>query len=221
MIDVDRQDDVFVLHMRNGENRFNLEFFSAFHAALDEVEKSEGPGALVTTGEGKFYTNGIDLTWMMGEGASHQQEFSREAHRFFLRLLTFPMVTVAAVNGHVFAAGAVAAMAQDFRVMRSDRGFFCLPEVDLKVPFSLGVMRIVKERMESQALHDLVLTGRRIAGEEAVALRIADVTVPEAEVLPKALEMARALCDKDRATLVALKRAMYPDLIAALEAAAR
>ena len=53
-----------------------------------------------------------------------------------------------------------------------------------------------------------------------MALRIADVTVPEAEVLPKAVEMARALCDKDRTTLVALKRAMYPDLIAALEAAA-
>ena len=220
MIDLDRQDSVFILHMRNGENRFNLEFFSAFHAVLDEVEKFEGPGALVTTGEGKFYTNGLDLTWLMGEGASHQREFGREVHRFFLRLLTFPMVTVAAVNGHVFAAGVIAAMAQDFRVMRSDRGFFCLPEVDLKVPFSPGVMGIVKERIEAQALHELVLTGRRIAGEEAVALRIADVTVPEAEVLPKAVEMARALCDKDRTTLVALKRAMYPDLIAALEAAA-
>ena len=221
MIDLDHQDGVFILHMRNGENRFNLEFFSAFHAALDEVEKSEGPAALVTTGEGKFYTNGLDLSWLMGEGASQQREFGREIHRFFLRLLTFPMATVAAVNGHVFAAGAVAAMAQDFRVMRSDRGFFCLPEVDLKVPFSPGVMGIVKARIESQALHEAVLTGRRIPAEEALVLRLVDEAVPEAEVLPRALERARALSDKDRATTAALKRGMYPDVIALLEAGTR
>ena len=221
MIDLDHQQGVFILRMQDGENRFNLDFLAAFNAALDEVEGTEGPAALVTTGEGKFYTNGLDLSWVMSADAAQQQEFNREIHRFLLRLLTFPMATVAAINGHVFAAGAIAAMAQDFRVMRSDRGFFCLPEVDIKVPFTPGVMGIVKERIEAQALHGAVLTGRRIAGEEAVALRIADMTVPEAEVLPRAIEMASALCEKDRATMAALKRGMYPALVAVLESAAR
>ena len=90
-------------------------------------------------------------------------------------------------------------MAQDFRVMRSDRGFFCLPEVDLKVPFSPGVMGIVKERIETQVLHEAILTGRRIAGEEAVALRIADVTVPaeltaDAKIGKRAFEAKCAEC---------------------------
>ena len=221
MIDLVREENVFILRMQNGENRFNLDFFTAFNAALDEVEKSEGPAALVTTGEGKFYTNGLDLSWLMSAVPEQQGEFNRTIHGVFLRLMSFPMGTVAAINGHVFAAGFIAAMPQDFRVMRSDRGFFCLPEIDLKVPFSPGVMGIVKERIEPQVLHEAILTGRRIAGEEAVALGIADVTVPEAKVLPKAVEMASALADKDRATMVALKRGMYSDLVAVLEAASR
>ena len=69
MIDLERDGNVFVLHMQSGENRFNRSFLDALNAALDEVEKSEGAAALVTTGEGKFYTNGLDLTWLMGDGA--------------------------------------------------------------------------------------------------------------------------------------------------------
>jgi len=67
MIDLEKDGDVFVLHMCAGENRFNRTFLDALVAALDEVEKSEGPAALVTTGEGKFDSNGLDLAWMGGE----------------------------------------------------------------------------------------------------------------------------------------------------------
>ena len=59
VIDLDHQQGVFILRMQDGENRFNLDFLAAFNAALDEVEGTEGPAALVTTGEGKFYTNGF------------------------------------------------------------------------------------------------------------------------------------------------------------------
>ncbi len=48
--------DVRILRIRDGENRFNRAFVDAVHAALDEVAAVEGPVALVTVGEGKFFS---------------------------------------------------------------------------------------------------------------------------------------------------------------------
>ena len=221
MIDLEFDDGVFVLRMRNGQNLLNLDFLRALNEALDEVEGSTGPSSLVTTGEGKFYSNGLDLSWMLGEGAARMAEFGPLLQRTFARLVAFPAVTVAALNGHVFAAGAVLALTQDFRVMRSDRGFFCLPEVDLQVPFPSGVMAVVQSRLPAAMLHEAILSGRRYDAAEAMAGGAVDAVRPEAEVLPRAVEMARGLAEKHRPTLVALKRALYPEVLEKLEAAAR
>ena len=64
MIELDRDGSVFVLRMRGGENRFSLEWLGEVNAALDRVQAADGPVALVTTGEGKFYSNGMDLDWL-------------------------------------------------------------------------------------------------------------------------------------------------------------
>ena len=61
MITLDREDDVFILTMNAGENRWNTNFVRAFDAQLDEVVASEGPAALVTTSaDPKFFSNGLD-----------------------------------------------------------------------------------------------------------------------------------------------------------------
>ena len=58
-------------------------------------------------------------------------------------MLIFPVPTIAALNGHAFAAGMMLALAHDYRVMRDDRGFLCLPEVDLHMPFAPGMNSII------------------------------------------------------------------------------
>lgn len=61
---LDRQDDVLVLDLGDGENRFHPDWLASVNAALDEVENTEGPRALVTAATGKFYSNGLDLEWL-------------------------------------------------------------------------------------------------------------------------------------------------------------
>ena len=68
MPSLDRHDEVFVLNLGDGENRFNADSLTALEAHLDEVEAAAAPRALVTTATGKFWSNGLDLGWLGGAG---------------------------------------------------------------------------------------------------------------------------------------------------------
>jgi enoyl-CoA hydratase/carnithine racemase len=218
MIDLQKQDGVFVLRMKSGENRFNLEFLATLNRALDEVERSEDPTALVTTGEGKFYSNGLDLDWMSAAGAERATENIAQVHALLGRLLAFPVITVGALNGHAFAAGAMLAIAHDFRVMRNDRGYFCLPEVDIRIPFTPAMSAVITARLSKSTAHEAMVTGKRYTAEEALRSQIVQQIAPEQEVLPAAIALAKSLAGKHRPTLTAIKQTMYRSTLDAIAA---
>jgi len=66
---------------------------------------------------------------------------------------------IAALQGHTFAAGAMLALAHDQRVMRSDRGFFCFPEVDIGIPFTVGMNALITARLSARVAHEAMTTG--------------------------------------------------------------
>ena len=218
MIDLSRAGDVYVLRMTAGENRFNRPWLEGFTQALDEIEATDGPAALVTTGDGKLYSNGLDLEWLMSAGADEFAGFAAEVQKLLARLLLFPVPTVAALNGHAFAAGGMLALAHDFRVQRSDRGYFCLPEVDIKLPFTTGMSALIQARLAPQTAHEAMVYGKRFGGTEAAARGIVDAAVAEDEVLPAALDLAGGLAGKDRTAVQTIKRGLYGAAAAALAA---
>ena len=212
MIDLEREGPVWVLRIRSGENRFNDDFVSQFHDSLDRIEGAGLPTALVTTGEGKFYSNGLDLDWL--GSAPDPDAFMTRVHRLLIRVLTFPAVTIAAVNGHAFAAGAMLATAHDFVIMRSDRGYWCLPEVDLGLPLTPTMYALVQARLSHFTLHEAITTGRRYDADAMMAAGIAHERAPEADVVPRAVALATELSSKDHSVLATHKNLMYADVIA-------
>jgi len=220
MIDLERDGEVFVLRMRDGENRFSPAFLAAWHAALDEVEKAPGPAALVTTGEGKFYSNGLALDALAGKSVDEIAAYLREVHALFARVLAFPRATIAALNGHAFAGGLMLALAHDTRLMRADRGFLCLPEVDLRLNLQPGMTALIAARLPKQTAHEAIVTGRRWGAGDALARSIVDETAAEAELLPRAVAIARERAAKDPATVAALKRGLHAETLRLLETAA-
>jgi enoyl-CoA hydratase/carnithine racemase len=132
------------------------------------------------------------------------------------QMLALPVPTVAAIQGHCFAAGAMFAVAHDFRVMRADRGFFCLPEVDIHIPFTPSMAALIQARLSKATAHEAMTTGRRYGGTDAAAAGIADAAVPEGEVLSAAVERAAALAAKHGPTLGAIKEGMYTQTLALL-----
>ncbi|MER5480137.1 enoyl-CoA hydratase-related protein [Streptomyces sp. NPDC002734] len=205
---LDRQGDVFVLDLGDGENRFHPDWIASVDSALDEVEKAEGPKALVTAATGKFWSNGLDLDWLLAHAEEHRN-YVVSVHALFARVLSLPLVTVAALQGHTFAAGAMLSLAHDFRVMRADRGFWCLPEADIHIPFTPGMSALIQSRLTPQTAHEAMVTARRFGGEEALAAGVVDRAVPEDAVRATAVELAGALAGKASATLGTIKSRMY------------
>jgi Delta3-Delta2-enoyl-CoA isomerase len=214
MIELEQVGPIWVMHFRSGENRFNEGFADEVNGALDRIEASGLPTALVTTGEGKFYSNGLDLDWL--GSATDPEAFMDKVHRLLVRILTFPTLTVAAVNGHAFAAGAMLATAHDFVVMRADRGYWCLPEVDLGLPLTPIMYAVVAARLPRFTLHEAMTTGRRYDANAAVSAQIADESAPESEVLARAIERATGLAEKGH-VVMAHKRLLYSQVLALAE----
>ena len=214
MTELSRSGDVFVLRIDAGENRFGPDVLRSWNQALDEVEAAEGPKALVTTGTGKFYSNGLDLDYMMS--CDDAPAYLKGVLHVMARILVFPTYTVAALNGHAFGACAQIALAHDVRVMRVDRGYFCMPEVDMKAPLHPGMTAIIQARLPHQSAHEVIVTGTRYGGELAVDRRIVDEVAPEEEVVPRAVALAAPYAAKAHAVMGKLKRDMYTHVLEAL-----
>ncbi|HEV3359027.1 MAG TPA: enoyl-CoA hydratase-related protein [Pseudonocardiaceae bacterium] len=209
---LDRQGDVFVLDLGDNENRFHPDWLASANAALDEVEAADGARALVTAASGKFFSNGLDLDWLMANG-DHAADYVISVHQLFARVLALPVTTVAALQGHTFAAGAMLSLAHDFRVMRADRGYWCLPEVDINIPFTPGMSALIQARLPQPAMHEAMTTGRRYGGADALAAGIVDRAVAEAEVRTTALAIAQSHTGKAGPTLEAIKARMYASVL--------
>jgi enoyl-CoA hydratase/carnithine racemase len=210
------EDKIAILELGADENRFSPSFLDEIDAHLDEIV-SAGAQGLVTTGGGKFYTNGLDLDWLAANGDQTQWYVGR-VQSTLARVLTLPVPTAAAVVGHAFGAGAMLALAHDFRVMRADRGFFCLPEVDIRIPFTPGMAALIQAKLTPQAAVASMTTGRRFGGDDAERFGLVDAVAAEGAVTPAAVDLLRPLGGKDPGTLGAIKQSMFGPAVDALTA---
>lgn len=207
-----REGNVYLLDLGDGENRFTREAVAEMAEIIGEVRSASGERALVTVASGKFFSNGLDLDVLLSDTAG-APEYVRSVQLLFADLLTLPAPCVAAISGHAFAAGAMLAITHDVRVMRADRGFFCLPEIDLGLPFTWGMTALLRARMTPAVAHEAMVTGRRYGGGEALAAGIVDEAVSDEEVLVHALAHAERLAPKACDAMGAIKARLYADVV--------
>lgn len=194
MIDLQRDGAIFTLTMNEGENRWNTTFVRAFAEALDEIEASDGPAALVTTSANeKFFSNGLDLDWIGGDPdpdhpGGDRAVFGPEFMTVMSRIITLPIPSIAAINGHGFGAGLMTAMCHDVRIMREDRGFICANEMQLGMVIPPPELALFKHKLSASAFFETVQLARRWTGPAALAAGVVQQTA-SAESL---LDMARA-----------------------------
>lgn len=210
MIEIEHRGHVAVVHWDDTENRFNRTSIDRWHATLDELMAVEGPLAVVVTGSGKFFSNGLDLDSFAADPAAAAGVIG-DVHRLFGRMLMLPAYTVGALNGHTFAGGAMLACTFDSRVMRNDRGYWCLPEVDLGLPVTPQMFAAVTARLSTATAAEALNTGRRYTASEALVAGIVEHTAGEADVLDAAVAIAAPLAAKDRSVIAEHKRLLFAD----------
>jgi enoyl-CoA hydratase/carnithine racemase len=204
-ITLTREGSVAVLTWNEGENRMNLDSLARLNELLDEIEATEGPLSVVLTGSGKFFCNGLDLERF----ADQREEFVATLHlleQTIGRLLVFPAYTVAAINGHAFAGGALISCGFDYRVMREDRGYWCMNEAEIGLALDDRLWSILTNRLPRATAIVAATTARRFSGPDAVRFGIVDAVASESDVLAHALVVAESLAKLDRATLAVHKR---------------
>lgn len=212
---LDIRDGIAVLDLGTDENRFSPEWLDTVNAHIDEAEANAR--GLITVGQGKFYSNGLDLEWLMANGDRADWYVGR-VQELFNRVLTLSLPTVAAVNGHTFGAGAMLAIAHDYRIMREDRGYYCFPEVDINIPFTPGMAALIQAKLSPRAAITAMATGHRYGGPEALAVGLVDGTAPEGEIVAAAIDKLAPITGKDCGTLGAIKTTMFAAATAALSA---
>jgi Delta3-Delta2-enoyl-CoA isomerase len=213
-------DHVALMTMNHGENRFTYDSLDAFEGLLEEIEqKTEATVLLVKSAHEKIWSNGIDLEWLLAEIGRNPEAGTRFPERlmqFLRRLLTYPLITVAAINGHAFAGGAIMACAFDFRFMRSDRGYFCFPEVDIQIPFMPGMDAILKKALPTPLVLEAQLTGKRYTAPELEAQRIVLKACPAGDLMNEALAFAKSQ-NKTREILKTMKEITFKNILRTME----
>jgi len=199
MIDLERDGDVFVIVMNDGENRWNTTFVRALDEVLNEIEATEGPAALVTASASeKFFSNGLDLEWRFSKGehrGGDRAVFVDEFMCLAARIITFPMPTICVINGHAFGAGFMIALCHDLRFMRGDRGFACANEIELGMTIPEPELALFRHKIPMNAFFETVQLARRWTGPDALAAgivhQVTDLETIRTAAVKRAAELAR------------------------------
>ncbi len=211
---LEQQDQVYVLSLTNGEqgNALNSDVLREYLSIFDQIERdSNNASLIITSTDPKSFSLGIDLPWLQRQ--SNPMAFVTELENFYIRMALLNLPVIAAINGNAYAGGALLATACDFRLMRSDRGRFCYSEVNVNMPFTPTLLDIVRLLPCADAVYELSLTGNAWGGDECVRRGIVNQACSAETLKQDALNFARQMAGKDRATYTAIKRGLRQSLM--------
>jgi len=218
-----RKDAVWLITFQ--VNAFTPALISEIHACLDQIEATAGPSAVVFASAKRIFSGGLDLVRATQEPARRQiaplELFCRLA-KLMGRLVVFPLPTVAAIERGCYNGAVLFISACDHRVMSAEKASIGMREVKMPSALPAAGVRVLQAKLSPKALKDLLLTGRDVGPQEALATQTVDVLAPKEEVLAKTVEWAQSLASlgEKREAYGLLKRQMYGEVAATCAQAA-
>ncbi|MCK8786672.1 enoyl-CoA hydratase/isomerase family protein [Roseomonas sp. NAR14] len=182
-----------VLLRRPPNNHLDLPSLVAIAEALEALDRDPDCRAVVLAAEGRHFCAGADLANRApGAGVPRDERTGRTLYREAARLLRTRKPVVAAVHGAAIGAGLGLACTADFRVTCAEARF-AANFARLGFHPGFGLTALLPRLVGAQRAALLFYTGRRIGGEEAAAIGLADRLVPQAEVRAAAAALAHEI----------------------------
>ena len=194
-VKVEQQGHVGILTIDRQEalNALNSQVLNDLDAAIDEVAANDDVYVVVLTGAGRSFVAGADIGEMKGFSSADGKKFGVHGGGVFLKLENMAKPVIAAINGFALGGGCELSMACDIR-LASAKAKFGQPEAGLGItPGFAGTQRLPRIVGISKAM-ELILTAKVIGAAEAKAIGLVSEVYPPEELMPKALELANAIC---------------------------
>ena len=222
LFELTKNEGVAIINMANGANRQNLKFSEGLNQLFDEIlADNEVYSIIITSSDEKNFSQGVDIDWLLKKFEQKDfdsiKSFMYATNNVFKRLLLMPVPVIAAINGHAFGNGAMLACACDFRFMKKDRGYFCFPEVDIKIPFLPGMIAFVRKAIPEYKFNELKLTGKKATAQELFEHHIIEkASDDQAALMEDAISFAKTF-KKNRDIFAEHKKRMYKKIIEVID----
>lgn len=196
-------------------NALSVTTMQAIARAFDAAEAS-GAQACVLEGKPQVFCAGLDLRLC---SRFHRTEMAAYVDAFeglFERIFSFPLPTVAFLQGPAIAGGAVIALACDMRVI-APGAVIGVNEVELGIPFPSMALEIARHGIPAAAHVDCIMLGKKLEAAEALARGVVHAVDPSAEA---AVARAREFLTRGPSAVRAIKRALRREALERARASA-
>jgi enoyl-CoA hydratase len=213
---------VVLLNRPDQLNALSDELMEELVSALTELDRDEGVRAIVLGGSERAFAAGADIG-ELAQASAIDLYYQRRIERWdAIRGLWTPLL--AAVSGYCLGGGCELAMACDL-IVASESAQFGQPETGLGIiPGAGGTQRLTRAVGKALAM-DVILSGRRLSADEALAAGLVARVVPNEAWLEEAKGLAREIAEKGpvgtRLAKESVDRAFETTLTAGLEAERR
>lgn len=208
-------------------NAMSIELVAELHDALDAVGADNEVRVVVLTGAGRAFCSGLDLKdhgVVPGIDGLQVGQIAQRAMRHYSRLASdlrrLPQPVIAAVNGPAYGGGMCLALAADLRFASASAAFNATGIVNGLTSTELGASWLLPRLVGVARSNDLLLTGRVVDADEALAMGLVSRVLPDDELLAGCLEVAEQMCRYSAYGLAMTKDVLWANLeVASLEAA--
>ncbi len=206
---ITKDDGVAILTVNRPKalNALNMETLKELDLAVKSLEKDDDIFVVIITGEGKAFVAGADIGEMSKMSVGEARDFAIFGSSIFRRIELMDKVVIAAVNGFALGGGCELAMCCDI-ILAGEKAKFGQPEVGLGItPGFAGTQRLSRIVGIKKA-KELIFTGGVIGVEEAEKIGLVNHVVPQDELMPKTLEMAKTIASKGQIAVKYAKSAI-------------
>ena len=188
-------------------NALNAQVLDDIDRALDNLDLA-AVRCLIFTGAGdKAFAAGADIAAMANMTPEEAAGFSRRGNEVFRRIETFPLPTIAAVNGYALGGGCELSMACDIRLC-SENAVFGQPEVTLGITPGFGGTQRLMRLIGIGRAKELIFSARNVKAAEALSLGLVNAVYPPEELLSAATKLAQRIAKNAPIAVRACKAAM-------------